>query len=93
MTRAQAAAIVNRIAKLFGIDTDGYTHSFTDVSGHWVDAELGWPVQNGIILGVGDNRFSPDTELTTEQAIVIMYRSMQPIYRFLSEKYGFGAGG
>ncbi|MBQ3405104.1 MAG: S-layer homology domain-containing protein [Oscillospiraceae bacterium] len=93
LTRAQAAAIVNRIAKLFGIDTDGYTHSFTDVSGHWVDAELGWPVQNGIILGVGDNRFSPDTELTTEQAIVIMYRSMQPIYRFLSEKYGFGAGG
>ena len=79
LTRAQAAAIINRIAKLYGINTDGYTHSFTDVEGHWVSAELGWPVQNAIILGVGDNTFSPDTELTVEQAIVIMCRAIKPI--------------
>ena len=76
-TRAQIAAIINRIARVLGVDTDGYSHSFSDVVGHWVDAELGWPSSVGIINGVGDNKFSPDTELTTEQAIAITYRALQ----------------
>lgn len=76
-TRSQIAAIINRVAKVLGVNTDGYTHSFTDVVGHWVDSELGWPSSVGIINGVGDNKFSPDTELTTEQAIAITYRAFQ----------------
>ena len=76
-TRAHVAAILNRIASVLGIDTAGYTHSFTDVTGHWVDAELGWPVHVGIIIGVGDNKFEPDTHLTTEQVIAATYRAMQ----------------
>ena len=74
-TRAHVAAILNRIASVLGIDTAGYTHSFTDVAGHWVDAELGWPVHVGIIKGVGGNRFEPDTYLTTEQVIAATYRA------------------
>lgn len=76
-TRAQIAAIINRIARVLGVDTDGYSHIFSDVVGHWVDSELGWPSSVGIINGVGDNKFSPDTELTTEQAIAITYRALQ----------------
>jgi len=76
-TRAQIAAIINRIARVLGVDTDGYSHSFSDVVGHWVDSELGWPSSVGIINGVGNNQFSPDTELTTEQAIAITYRALQ----------------
>ena len=75
-TRAQIAAIINRIAGVMGYDTEGYTHEFTDVAGNWVDAELGWPVSNGIINGVGDNKFNPAGALTTEQAIAIMYRAL-----------------
>ena len=75
LTRGQIAAIMNRTAKALGIDTAGYTHSFTDVAGSWVDAELGWPVHAGIIKGVGDNRFDPDGTLSAEQAIVITYRA------------------
>ena len=37
LTRSQIAAIINRVAKVMGIDTSGYSHSFIDVSGHWVD--------------------------------------------------------
>lgn len=76
-TRSQIAAVINRVARVLGVNTDGYTHSFTDVVGHWVDTELGWPSSVGIINGVGENKFSPDTELTTEQAIAVTYRALQ----------------
>lgn len=56
-------------------NTDGYIHSFTDVASHWADPELGWSSNVGLINGVGDKKFSPDTELTTEQAIAITYRA------------------
>ena len=76
LTRAQIAAIMNREATLLGIDTNGYQNPSTDTKGHWVDSELGWPVYAGIINGVGNNRFDPDNNLTTEQAIAITYRAL-----------------
>ncbi|MCL1828545.1 MAG: S-layer homology domain-containing protein [Oscillospiraceae bacterium] len=79
LTRAQIAAVINRAARVMGIDSDGYAHSFTDVQGHWVDAELGWPVQANIIRGVSDNSFNPDGNLTAEQAIAITYRAVAPL--------------
>ncbi|MBQ7605085.1 MAG: S-layer homology domain-containing protein, partial [Firmicutes bacterium] len=79
LTRAQVAAIINRTAKVLGIDTEGYSHNFTDVSSHWVDSELGWPVEMGIINGTGNNKFSPDAELTTEQTILIVYRALEKV--------------
>ena len=79
LTRAQIAAILNRVAVVMGVDTAGYTHSFTDVSGHWVDSELGWPVHAGIILGIGDDLFDPEGLLTTEQAIVITHRALEAL--------------
>ena len=75
LTRAQIAAIINRYAIQFGVNVSGYSHSFTDVSDHWVNSELGWPVHAGIINGVGDNKFDPDGKLATEQAIAITYRA------------------
>lgn len=77
LTRAQIAAIISRVAKVMDIDTEGYNHSFTDVSGHWVNSELGWPSSEGIITGVGNNKFNPNGELTTEQTILITYRALQ----------------
>jgi hypothetical protein len=77
LTRAQAAAIINRTALVLGVKTAGYTHEFTDVSGHWADAELGWPSHAGVINGTGGGKFTPDGQLTVEQAIVIAYRAFQ----------------
>ena len=79
LTRAQIAAILNRAAAVLGVKTEGYSHDFTDVSGHWVETELGWPVYAGVINGVGDNRFDPDGVLTTEQSIVIAQRALQAL--------------
>ena len=51
LKRAQIAAIINRVAKVLGFETEGFTHGFTDITDNysWVDTELGWPVENGII--------------------------------------------
>lgn len=75
LTRAQSAAILNRAARILGVDTTGYTHSFTDVAGHWVSPELGWPAHTEILQGTGDGKFSPEIELTNEQAIAIVWRA------------------
>jgi hypothetical protein len=77
LTRAQAAIIINRMAVALGRSTSGYSHSFTDVSGHWVDKELGWPVAAGVISGVGDGQFNPDGPLTTEQSIVVAVKAYE----------------
>ena len=88
LKRAQIAAVINRIALIVGIDTSGYTHSFSDVVGNysWADGELGWPAAYGIVKGVGPNKFSPDGDLTTEQAIAIVYRALSVLreYREMS---------
>ena len=76
LTRAQIAAIVNRIARVMGVDTEGYTHSFADAANHWSGAELGWPSHAGIITGYEDGTFRPNGNLTTEQAIAITYRAL-----------------
>ena len=81
LKRAQIAAIINRVAKVMGIGTEGYTHEFTDITDNykWADSELGWPVYAGIINGVGGGKFNPGGDLTTEQAILITYRGLSAL--------------
>ena len=78
LKRAQIAALINRVAKVVGVETEGYTHSFEDITDNysWVNAELGWPSTVGIINGVSSTRFNPGGDLTTEQAILITYRAL-----------------
>ena len=77
LKRAQITAIINRIAGVMGHDTTGYGHNFTDITANyaWVDSEIGWSVANGIIKGVGGNKFNPGGDLTLEQTILIVYRA------------------
>lgn len=81
LKRAQIAAIINRVARTLGVETDGFTHSFTDITGNyaWADAELGWPVSAGIVNGVGEGRFNPGGELKTQDAILIVYRAYKAL--------------
>ena len=81
LKRAQIAAIINRVARVLGIETEGFTHEFNDITDNyaWADSELGWPVHAGIINGVGQGRFNPGGDLTTEQAILITYRGLNAL--------------
>ena len=78
LKRAQIAALINRVAKVVGVETEGYTHHFEDITDNysWVDSELGWPSTVGIINGVSSTKFNPGGDLTTEQAILITYRAL-----------------
>ena len=78
-TRAHVAVIINRVARALGLQTEGYNHTFTDVQGHWASSELGWPVHVGVIQGMGNNKFDPDANLTTEMVIVTAYRALAPL--------------
>ena len=75
LTRAQFAAIINRVARVMGVNTAGFTHSFTDAKQHWVSPELGWPVHEGIIKGESDSIFNPEGKLTIEQTLAMAHRS------------------
>ena len=77
LRRAEITAVINRTAGLLGVDTSGHSHSFTDMSGHWAENELGWPVYAEIILGMGFDEFVPERNLTAEEAIVIAYRAFR----------------
>jgi len=72
LSRAMAATILWRMA---GEPAASGSAVFTDVAdGRWYTEAIAWANQNGIVLGVGDNRFSPATNVTREEFAAMMYR-------------------
>ena len=55
----------------------GYQNTFSDVnakSGSWYIDAVAWAAANGIVGGVGNNKFDPDGNITREQMATILYR-------------------
>jgi hypothetical protein len=51
---------------------------FTDVaSGQWYTPAIAWASSNGLITGVGDNKFAPNDPITREQFATLLYRYTQ----------------
>ena len=49
--------------------------SFTDVpSGQWYSNAVAWAAENGIVNGVTDTTFAPNSPITREQMAAILYR-------------------
>jgi uncharacterized membrane protein len=71
MTRAMFAQV---LANIEGIDLTAYTTSrFTDVAvDMWYAPAVEWAARVGIVNGVGDNRFAPETSITREQMAVML---------------------
>jgi len=78
MTRAMFA---QAIANMEGVDLDMYrqvTPTFDDVSSTaWYFAAVEWAARMGIVSGVGDGRFDPNSHITREQMAVMLYRYAQ----------------
>lgn len=70
LNRAQAVQI---LYNLEGQPTVTGTADFTDVSGHWALNAITWAAENGVVAGVGDNKFDPNTNVTREQFAQMMY--------------------
>ncbi len=53
----------------------GYTNVFTDVpAGSWYSQAIAWAAHEGIVEGVGQNRFNPEGLLSREQMATLFYR-------------------
>ena len=71
MTRAMLVTVLWRYA---GEPIEG-TNSFADVPNEtWYTDAVTWAAHNGVVAGVGNNKFDPDGKITREQMATILYR-------------------
>ncbi len=72
MTRAMFVAVIGRLYERSYGSISG-TSTFSDVDKNaYYSKYVGWANENGIIKGVGGNRFAPEDKVTREQMAVIM---------------------
>ncbi len=70
VTRAMVVTVLGRLSD---VDTKGYSNSFNDVdSESWYGDYVAWAKAEGIVNGVSEYEFSPETNLTREQLAVIV---------------------
>ena len=72
MTRAMMVTILYRMA---GAPAASAAQPFSDVpEGTWYTQAVSWAASQGIVDGVGEGRFSPDTAVTREQMAAMFFR-------------------
>lgn len=70
-TRGMLVTILYRLAK---IESNEYS-TFDDVpQTAYYSKAIAWASKKGIVNGIGDNKFAPDSEITREQLVTILYR-------------------
>lgn len=69
MTRAEAATVLVRLA---GLEQETSQTTFADTDGHWAQNAIGVAKDNGLIQGVGSNRFEPDVQITRQDFAVMV---------------------
>lgn len=67
ITRAEFAKIITYVLGLSGLTTP--STEFSDVGGHWANANIKTAYDQGIINGFEDGTFRPDDNVTYEQAL------------------------
>lgn len=79
VTRAEACQLIANLLNGGLADVSRYAggSSFTDVArGSWMDAPISYCAQNGIVVGVGNNKFAPNQPVTDAEFIAMMTRAM-----------------
>ncbi|WP_336773545.1 S-layer homology domain-containing protein [Paenibacillus sp. MMO-58] len=76
MTRAM---FVQVLANLENVNRSSYTSSrFSDVTdGQWYTAAVEWAAESGIVNGINADLFDPNSTMTREQMLVILYNYMK----------------
>ena len=71
MTRGMVVTVLGRLA---GVDIDDYSgESFDDVdTAQYYAPYVKWAAEMGIVNGVGDNKFAPDTNISRQDLVVII---------------------
>ncbi len=85
ITRAEFATVMARFLGL--ADAPDKASHFTDCENHWAKGYIGALVDKGIVNGVSDVLFAPDSTVTREQIALILSRTLalSPVHS--EEKY------
>ena len=76
LTRAQFATLLVKALGIAG--QGGQTLLFSDVpDGYWGASAINAAAQQGLLSGVGDGRFQPDSLITREELAVMVARALQ----------------
>ncbi|MEG2377065.1 MAG: S-layer homology domain-containing protein, partial [Clostridia bacterium] len=75
LTRAEFVAILTRLVK----PTPSNTNEFSDISGHWAEADICALVNAGFIGGYGDGTFKPDNPIFRAEAVKLINRAVNII--------------
>ena len=70
-TRAMMAAILWRMA---GEEVPEGSSGFTDLAADWYRDAVAWATENGITTGTSETTFSPNSHITREQFVTMLYR-------------------
>ena len=73
LTRAQLVTILYREAGAPSVE--GLANPFTDLELDWYKPAILWAANEGIVNGVTETTFEPDTPITREQIATILWRS------------------
>ncbi|WHY22128.1 discoidin domain-containing protein [Paenibacillus sp. G2S3] len=74
VTRAQFTAL---LVRALGLSTESLLNVFADVSATaWYAQDVNTAAKLGLVQGVGEKRFSPDTIITREQMIVMIMKAV-----------------
>ncbi len=77
ITRAEFAAIIVRAFKL---TDETAVNTFTDVDDSaWYAKEIASAVKSGLVQGVGDGTFAPDSNITRQDMAVMMARALAEV--------------
>ena len=84
MTRGMFVTVLGRIANVEEHDGINQTeHSFSDVkSDIYYAPYVSWASQNGIVNGVSEDLFAPETEISREQMCTILIRYLKDYLKY-----------
>ncbi len=71
-TRAQFAAVIYRMANK--PDASSLRCPFTDLTASWYKDAVAWCYNNGVVNGTSATTFDPDSSITREQMVAMLYR-------------------
>ena len=87
LTRQEAATVLGRMAAYFDFRTFPFETAFADAPqiADWARAGVQTVCGMGLMVGMGDGTFSPETLLTREQTVAMLVRLVDSIPRPLEE--------
>lgn len=78
VTRAE---FVKMITAGMGIYDESAENAFEDMNGHWASKYVASAVKNAFVSGVSKERFSPDSKITRQDAVVMLYRILVLLFK------------